>query len=331
MANNEQEAINALAKSNQTPREWRLIENLLMESIKEKRSIRYWSYFFKLLSFFLIFSVLFYSKSCSELSKSDSSPIGSIGGDHVALIDVVGIIAEKMPASADTVVEGLQDAFKDKNTKAVILRINSPGGSPVQSGYIYDEVKRLRALHPTIKVYAVIEDVGASGAYYIASAADEIYADQASLVGSIGVIMSGFGFVGSMEKLGIERRLMTAGEHKGFLDPFSPQNPEENAYVQEILNTVHAQFINKVKEGRGKRLKDDPIIFSGLAWSGEQSVKLGLVDGLGNASFVARDIVKVDNIVDFTKEETPFDRFARSMGSSMANTILSYSASNSLQ
>lgn len=328
MANNEQDAINALNKESKTPHEWRLIENLVMESIKEKRSTRYWSYFFKLLSFILIFTILFSSKSCNDLNSLESS---SIGGDQVALIDVQGVIAEKMPASADTIMEGLQDAFADKNTKAVILRINSPGGSPVQSGYVYDEVKRLRAKYPNIKVYAVIEDMGASGAYYIASSADEIYADPASLVGSIGVIMSGFGFVGSMEKLGVERRLMTAGEHKGFLDPFSPQKPQENAYIQEVLDTVHTQFINKVKEGRGNRLKNDPIIFSGLAWSGEQAIKLGLVDGLGGSSYVAREIIKVDNIVDFTKEETPFERFARSMGSSMANTLLSYWGSNSLQ
>lgn len=321
MINSDQEATNALNKENKTPREWRLIENLVMESIKEKRSTRYWSYFFRLLSMLFLFSILFLSKSCDDLAKTESK---TLGGDHVAMVDVEGIIADEMPASADTIIEGLRDAFEDKNTKAVILRINSPGGSPVQSGYVYDEIKRLRKANPTIKVYAVIQDMGASGAYYIASAADEIYADQASLVGSIGVLMSGFGFVGAMEKLGVERRLMTAGEHKGFLDPFSPQNAQDNAYMQEILNTVHAQFINKVKEGRGKRLKDDPIIFSGLAWSGEQAVKLGLVDGLGSASYVARDIVKVDNIVDFTKEETPFERFARSMGSSMANVILSY-------
>jgi protease-4 len=327
MANSDQEVMNALDKDQKTPREWRLIENLVMESIKEKRSARYWTIFFRLLSFLFLFYLLFFSKSCNELGKTQSN---TLGGDQVALIDIDGVIADKTPASADMIIEGLQDAFEDKNTKAVILRINSPGGSPVQAGYVYDEIKRLRAQYPNIKLYAIIQDMGASGAYYIASAADEIYADKASLVGSIGVLMSGFGFVGAMEKLGVERRLMTAGEHKGFLDPFSPQNAQDNAYMQEILNTVHAQFIQKVKEGRGKRLKDDPVIFSGLAWSGEQAVKLGLVDGLGSASYVARDIVKVDNIVDFTKEETPFERFARSMGSSMANVILSYWANQPL-
>jgi len=203
------------------------------------------------------------------------------------------------------------------------MRINSPGGSPVQAGYVYDEIRRLRGEYPDIKLYAVIADLGASGAYYIASAADEIYADKASLVGSIGVTAAGYGFVGSMEKLGVERRTYTAGEHKAFLDPFSPEKPEERAFWQGVLNTTHQQFIAMVKQGRGDRLKDKdhPELFSGLVWSGEQAKVLGLVDGLGSASYVAREIVGEKDLVDFTVQESPFDRFSKRIGASVAEHL----------
>lgn len=203
------------------------------------------------------------------------------------------------------------------------MRINSPGGSPVQSGYVYDEIRRLRGEYPDIKLYAVITDLGASGAYYIASAADQIYADKASLVGSIGVTAAGYGFVGTMEKLGVERRTYTAGEHKAFLDPFQPQKPEETAFWQSVLETTHKQFIASVKQGRGERLKDKehPELFSGLIWSGEQALGLGLVDALGSAGYVARDVVGEKDLVDFTVKESPFDRFSKRLGASVAEHL----------
>ena len=217
----------------------------------------------------------------------------------------------------------LRAAFEDTNTKGVILRINSPGGSPVQSGYIYDEIRRLRGEYPQTKVYAVISDLGASGAYYIASAADEIYADKASLVGSIGVTAASFGFVEAMEKLGVERRVYTSGEHKAFLDPFQPQKEEETRFWKSVLDTTHRQFIDSVKKGRGDRLKADehPELFSGLVWSGEQALQLGLVDALGSASYVAREVIGQKEMVDFTQRDTPFDRFAKRLGTSVADRI----------
>jgi protease-4 len=226
-------------------------------------------------------------------------------------------------ASADNIVSSLRAAFEDAGTKGVILRINSPGGSPVQSGYIYDEILRLRTEYPAIKLYAVITDLGASGAYYIASAADQIYADKASLVGSIGVTAATFGFVGVMEKLGVDRRIYTSGEHKAFLDPFQPQKEEETKFWQGVLETTHRQFIASVKQGRGDRLKvaEHPELFSGLVWSGEQALQLGLIDALGNTSYVAREVIGEKQVVDFTVKESPFDRFAKTLGASMAERI----------
>ena len=253
----------------------------------------------------------------------DMEKAATLSANYTALIDVTGMIADKEPASADNIVGSLRAAFEDKKVKGVILRINSPGGSPVQSGYVYDEIRRLRGLHPDTKLYAVISDLGASGAYYIASAADQIYADKASLVGSIGVTAAGYGFVGTMEKLGVERRTYTSGEHKSFLDPFQPQKPEETAFWQGVLDTTHQQFISSVKQGRGDRLKDKehPELFSGLVWSGEQALPLGLIDGLGNASSVARDVIGEKELVDFTVEESPFDRFSKKLGASVAEHL----------
>jgi protease-4 len=242
---------------------------------------------------------------------------------HTALIEVRGMIMADEEASADNIVSSLRAAFEDKKTKGIVLRINSPGGSPVQSGYIYDEIKRLRGEHPDIKVYAVISDLGASGAYYIASAADQIYADKASLVGSIGVTAATFGFVGVMEKVGVDRRVYTSGEHKAFLDPFQPQKEEETRFWQGVLETTHKQFIDSVKKGRGERLKVDqhPELFSGLIWSGEQALQLGLVDALGSSSYVAREVIGAKDIVDFTREENPFDRFTKKLGASVAERL----------
>lgn len=296
---------------------WKLLEKAVLASVSEQRRARRWGIFFKTLTFAYLISMLFFFSPFGVSSKGAST------GAHTALIEVRGMIADQENASADNIVSALRKAFEDKNTKGIVMRINSPGGSPVQSGYIYDEINRLRGLNPNIKVYAVISDLGASGAYYIASAADEIYADKSSLVGSIGVTAAGFGFVGSMEKLGVDRRLYTSGEHKAFLDPFQPQNPAETEFWQEVLQTTHKQFINSVKQGRGARLKDaeHPELFSGLVWSGEQALELGLIDALGNSSYVAREVIGHEKLVDFTLEESPFDRFAKKLGASVAERI----------
>ncbi|RMV62509.1 signal peptide peptidase SppA [Pseudomonas coronafaciens] len=295
---------------------WKLLEKTLLASVQEQRRARRWGIFFKLLTFAFLFVAV-------VLPMLDLEGGASRRSSHTALIDVQGVIADKEAASAENIVTALQKAFEDEKTKGVILRINSPGGSPVQSGYVYDEIRRLRATKPDIKVYAVITDLGASGAYYIASAADEIYADKASLVGSIGVTAAGFGFVGTMEKLGVDRRTYTSGEHKAFLDPFQSQKADETQFWQGVLDTTHRQFIASVKQGRGDRLKDKdhPELFSGLVWTGEQAVGLGLVDGLGNASYVARELIKEKDIVEYTVEESPFDRFSKKIGTSMAERI----------
>ena len=290
-----------------------VLTKLVFASVNEQRRARRWSIFFKAVFTGYLFLVLFVMLSGGEGERRTYKP-----GKHTSLIEIKGVIAAGADASADNVINGLRDAFDDKDTAGIILRINSPGGSPVQAGYINDEIKRLRDKHPKIKVYAVITDICASGGYYIASAADEIYADKASLVGSIGVIMNGFGFVDTMKKLGVERRLYTAGKHKGFLDPFSPQNEEEVAHVKDMLENIHQQFIDVVKAGRGKRLKDNKDLFTGLIWTGEESLKLGLVDGLGSSSTVARDVIKAKNIVDYTRRPNYWERFADRIGASAA-------------
>jgi len=304
---------------------WKLLEKTLLASVQEQRRSRRWGIFFKSLTFLYLLAALFMFSPLMDFEKGASRK-----SSHTALIDIQGMIADKEAASADNIVTALRAAFDDEKTKGVILRINSPGGSPVQSGYIYDEIRRLRALKPDIKVYAVISDLGASGAYYIASAADQIYADKASLVGSIGVTAAGFGFVGTMEKLGVDRRTYTSGEHKAFLDPFQPPKPDETAFWQGVLDTTHKQFIASVKAGRGDRLKDKehPELFSGLVWTGEQAVALGLVDGLGSSSSVARDVIGEKDIVDYTVQESPFDRFSKKLGASMAEQIAMWAGFN---
>ncbi|BAV73824.1 signal peptide peptidase SppA, 36K type [Pseudomonas chlororaphis subsp. aurantiaca] len=297
---------------------WKLLEKTLLAGVQEQRRSRRWGIFFKLLTFVYLLVALALFTPLMDMEKTATR-----GAGYTALIEVTGMIADKESASADNIVTGLRAAFEDMKVKGIVLRINSPGGSPVQSGYVYDEIRRLRGLHPDIKVYAVISDLGASGAYYIASAADQIYADKASLVGSIGVTAAGYGFVGTMEKLGVERRTYTSGEHKSFLDPFQPQKPEETQFWQGVLDTTHRQFIASVKQGRGERLKDKehPELFSGLVWSGEQALQLGLIDGLGNASSVARDVIGEKELVDFTVQESPFDRFSRKLGASVAEHL----------
>ncbi len=297
---------------------WKLLEKTLLAGVQEQRRARRWGIFFKLLTFIYLFGALALFSPALQLGKGTAAR-----ESHTAVINVRGMIADEESASADNIVGALRAAFEDANTKGVILRINSPGGSPVQSGYIYDEIRRLRGEYPAIKVYAVITDLGASGAYYIASAADEIYADKSSLVGSIGVTAATFGFVDTMEKLGVERRVYTAGEHKAFLDPFQPEKPEETRFWRSVLATTHQQFIDSVKRGRGERLQDaqHPELFSGLIWSGEQALELGLVDGLGSTAYVAREVVGEPEIVDFTVKESPFDRFTKKLGTSVAERL----------
>lgn len=295
-----------------------LLEKLAMASIIEQRRSRRWGILFKLLTFtYLVILLLLW------LPDSLTGDAMTTTKEHTALVEINGVIADDGDASADNVVTALRSAYKDKKTKGVVLRINSPGGSAVQAGYINDEIKRLKAKHPKIPVYAVVTDMAASGGYYIAVAADEIYVDKASIVGSIGVLMSTFGFERGMEKLGVERRLLTAGEHKGILDPFSPLKSEEKQHVQGMLDQVHRQFIQAVKDGRGERLKERDDIFSGLFWSGEESIKLGLADGLGSSSYVARELIGAENLVDYTRSEDLLERFAKRIGASAAAFVSS--------
>ena len=290
------------------------IEKLALSGLKEQQTARRWSIFFKFLVFAYLFAVLGYAIGWFGGGKSSS-------GAHTALIDVAGVIEAGGEVNADSFMTSLADAYKSTGTKGIILRINSPGGSPVQAGIINDEIRRLRKLHPKIPVYAVVEDICASGGYYIAVAADKIYVDKASIIGSIGVLMDGYGFTEVMKKVGVERRLMTAGENKAMLDPFSPENPKHKALAQAMLNEIHEQFKSVVRAGRGSRLKETPEVFSGLFWSGEQGIKLGLADALGSSDYVAREVIKQEEIVDYTYQETVVDRFAKRLGASMAKSI----------
>jgi protease-4 len=291
-----------------------VLEKVALAAIREQRAARRWGMFFKMMVLLYLFSLLFIGMGW--IGRNDALP-----GSHTALIDISGVIAPGSQASADKIMGGLQAAFKDKNTKGVVIRINSPGGSPVQAGYIYDEIKRLRGLHPDIPLYAVVEDICASGGYYIAAAADRIYVDKASIIGSIGVLMDGFGFTGTMEKLGVERRLLAAGENKGFLDPFSPIQEQQKAHAETMLADIHQQFISVVRQGRGKRLKESPDMFSGLLWVGQKSIELGLADAMGSLEHVAREVVKAEDIVDFTLQENFAERFARRLGAATAETL----------
>lgn len=292
-----------------------IIEKLALEALKEQKRARRWGIFFKLLTFAYLTVVLVLALDLRPAGESMS------GEKHTALVDVAGVIAARGDASAERVTSALQSAFKDKNTQGVVMRINSPGGSPVQAGIIYDEIRRLRTVYPSIPMYVVVEDVCASGGYYIAAAADRIYVDKASVVGSIGVIMDGWGFTGAMQKLGVERRVLAAGENKAFLDPFSPLEEGHRKHAQSLLGGIHQQFIDVVKQGRGKRLKETPDMFSGLIWTGAQSVDMGLADGLGSLEWVAREVVKAETIVDFTEKQNLAERFARRFGAVMAESL----------
>ena len=284
-------------------------EQLVRLYLQDRRSERRWRVFLRLL-WLTVFAVLSWTFLSDRLHTSTPT------GPHTALVEVRGEIAADTDASAERLVSALKNAFEDKGAQAVVLRINSPGGSPVQAGIVYDEIKRLKALHHK-KVYAVVEEMCASGAYYIAAAADDIYTDKASVVGSIGVLMDSFGFTGVMEKYGIERRLLTAGANKGIGDPFSPLTEPQRAYLQATLDQIHQQFIAVVKEGRGDRLKETPDTFSGLFWNGEEAIKLGLADHLGNLDYVAREVVHAEDIIDYTPKENVAERLAKRFGASI--------------
>ncbi|MCC6071272.1 S49 family peptidase [Massilia sp. GCM10020059] len=304
--------------SRRTPREissnWEreTLEKLMFATLKEQRAARRWHIFFRLLmigiavvGLWIFFDLNFPGDDAEAL------------GRHTALIEIEGNIEEEGSGAADNVVPSLNKAFSDNGSVAVVLRINSPGGSPVQAGIIVDEIKRLRRGYPTKQLYVVVDEMCASGGYYIAAAADRIFVNKASIVGSVGVLMDGFGFTGTMEKLGVERRLMTAGENKGFLDPFSPQSEKHKAHAQAMLNEIHQQFISVVRAGRGKRLKETPDTFSGLYWSGAKAVEMGLADGFGTVDSVARDIVKVEDIVDYTAHEGLPERVLKKFGAAV--------------
>ena len=289
-----------------------LVTKLATAALKEQRRARLWGIFFKLLTFaYITVAVLL---ALDWKGKADITG----GKKHTALVELNGVITAGGDASADKLNAALQAAFEDKNTQGVVLRINSPGGSPVQAQTVYDEMRRLRKKYPDIPLYAVVDDICASGGYFIASAADRIYVGKASLVGSIGVLLNGFGFTGLMDKLGVERRLITAGENKGFLDPFSPMQEKDREYAKQLAGDIHQQFIAAVREGRGKRLKETPEMFSGLVWTGQKSIELGLADAVGTLDSVARDVIKADEIVDYTQKENLAEKVARRFGASAA-------------
>ena len=304
--------------------ERRVLERLALEVLAEQRRRRRWSVFLRLSTLALVAAVLWVFGGFAEVEPLD-------GGRHTALVSLEGEIAAKGEVSADHVVASLQAAFADSGTQGVVLRINSPGGSPVQAGIISDEILRLRALHPEVPVFAVVEDICASGGYYVAAVADRIYVDKASIVGSIGVLMDGFGFAVLMERLGIERRLLTAGDNKGFLDPFSPQQPKQLAHARVMLQEIHAQFVDTVRKGRGERLRETPEMFSGLMWSGAKSVEMGLADGFGTVDSVARKVIKAETIHDYTQKQNLAERFAQRFGAGMAERAASVLAGSPLR
>jgi protease-4 len=298
-----------------TVRNWEreTLERLVFATVREQRAARRWGIFFKL-SFLLValFAIWAYS---DFYTGSDLESLGR----HTALIEIDGAIDDEGSGAADTVIPSLNKAFADAGSAAVVLRINSPGGSPVQAGIIVDEIQRLKKGYPNKPLYVVVDEICASGGYYIAAVADKIYVNKASIVGSVGVLMDGFGFTGLMDKLGVERRLLTAGENKGFLDPFSPQSDKQKQHALTMLNEIHEQFISVVRAGRGKRLKENPEIFSGLYWTGAKAVDMGLADGFGTVDTVARDVVKAEDIIDYTAHEGLPERVLKKFGASVGS------------
>jgi protease-4 len=296
------------------PPERGALERLLLAHLIEQRRSRRWSVFFRALGFIFLFTVLLLVVNFEGDEFVSTGP-------HTSLVDLQGEIGGDNGMSADDLIDALDNAYEDRHSKAVVMRINSPGGSPVEAGQVYDEIMRLKAKYPKVPFYVVVDDLCASGGYYIAAAADKIFVDKASLVGSIGVLMDGFGFTGAMKKLGVERRLLTAGKHKGFLDPFTPINSVEEAHAKAMLEEIHQQFISAVRRGRGKRLKETPEMFSGLVWNGTRSIDLGLADALGSLNYVAREVVKAEDILDYTPQPDLAERLARRIGSSIGDAI----------
>lgn len=292
-----------------------LLNQIILNYMQEKNSQRKWRWLKRIvmiaIAIFIIYQVVAINKD-DQLSRTK---------DHVGLIDISGAIFENQPAGSEALVKSLDDAYKSTGLKALILRINSPGGSPVQAEYMYNSLKFYQKTHPDIKVYAVCVDACASAAYYVAAAADEIYASPSSMVGSIGVVFNGFGFVDIMQKFGVSRRLHTAGVNKGFLDPFSPENPEQVQKLQTMLDIVHQQFIARVKEGRGDKLKMDDSLFSGLFWTGEQAKGLGLIDGFASSGQLAREVIKIEEIIDYTSKQSIFERIAQNIGVAFADKL----------
>jgi len=291
-----------------------LIEKLATAALKEQRRARRWGIFWKLLTFAYLTVIILLAVDWKSGGEGKA-------GKHTALVEISGLIAPGTDASAEKIATALQAAFKDKNTQGVVVRINSPGGSPVQAQNIFDEMRRLRQKYPNTPLYAVVEDVCASGGYYVAAAADRIYVAKSSIVGSIGVRMDSFGVTGLMDKLGIERRLLTAGDNKGMLDPFLPLEDKHKQFALGLMNEIHEQFIGAVREGRGTRLKETPETFSGLIWSGAKSVELGLADAFGSLDFVAREVIKAEDIVDYTQKENIAEKFARRFGAGAASML----------
>lgn len=305
-----------------------ILEKLAFATLNEQRARRRWNIFFRFLTLGI---VILGGWIAFDLSNQDAESVGP----HTALIEIDGAIESGTSGAADTVIPALNRAFSEDNSVGVILHINSPGGSPVQAGIINDEMIRLRKAHPRKPLYVVVDEICASGGYYIAAGADKIFVNKASIVGSIGVLMDGFGFTGLMDKVGVERRLMTAGENKGFLDPFSPQTSKQKSYAQAMLNEVHQQFIDVVRQGRGNRLKETPEIFSGLFWTGAKAIDMGLADGFGTVDSVARDVLKAEDIVDYTQRENLPERllkkFGGAVGSAAIGELRSHSAKPSMR
>lgn len=297
-----------------------VLEKLVFATLREQRAHRRWGIFFKIIVLVLVVIGLVSYFDISLGSTDDTL------GRHTALIEIDGAIESEGSGSAAVVIPALDKAFADTGSVAVILHINSPGGSPVQAGMIVDEILRLRKGYPAKPLYVVVDEMCASGGYYIAAAADDIYVNKASVVGSIGVLMDGFGFTGVMQKVGIERRLLTAGANKGFMDPFSPLPDNQRAYAQAMLDEIHQQFIQVVRNGRGKRLKETPDMFSGLFWTGARAIDMGLADGYGTVDSVARDIIKAEDIIDYTQHEGLPERvlkkFGAAMGASAVKTMM---------
>lgn len=299
--------------NNDSAWERKTLEKLAFAALDEQRARRRWGIFFKALGFIYLLLVLFAVVDWGSGPEHQER--------HTAMLNLNGVIEAKGESNAENIIAALTSAFEEKNVAGIVLRINSPGGSPVQAGMINDEIRRLRGKHPDKPLYAVVEDMCASGGYYVAVAADKIYVNKASMVGSIGVLMDGFGFTGSMEKAGVERRLLTAGQNKGFLDPFSPQAESQKAHAQLLLNDIHQQFIDVVKAGRGKRLKETPEIFSGLIWTGAQSIQLGLADEYGSVDSVARDVIKAEKVLDYSVKDNIAERFAKRLGAGAVNSL----------